>query len=209
MAWLIFPLASSSALKSSGAMGNPAASALVHFAAPGGRIDALRSQTARKAAARTPLVTVGLLGFVELAAAAVDHDQVTVVVVAMALIAWWPSMPPPTGSGTEETMSESQNKTRGLCGRERAAWWHRPGARGCCSRLAFFRSPSAGVREPVDDGGGLRVDGGVADVLGPDGGGREVGRDRGNLVQSSGTDPGNVVVEARRRRRWPRCRGWR
>ena len=61
--------------------------------------------------------------------------------------------------------------------------------------LHFVVSPSAGVREPVDDGGGLRVDGGVADVLGPDGGGREVGRDRGNLIEARGPDPGNVVVE--------------
>ena len=81
-------------------------------------------------------------------------------------------MPPPAGSGTRgddvgipevETVGIVDGNERGVCiGLEDA---------DAPVDLHFAVSPTAGVGEPVNDGVGLRVDGGVADVLGPDGAG--------------------------------------
>ena len=87
MAWLMLPVASSSALKSSGAMGKAGgvgAGAL--FSAAGRRIDAAEIPDRKESCVEGAMGVSCLPGLVKFAVSAIHHDQVTVLFIDPALV---------------------------------------------------------------------------------------------------------------------------
>ena len=130
------------------------------ISAAGRRIDAVEIPHRDEVARRVIVRVVGLIGLVEFAMAAVDNDEMAVLLIDSALIALAAlQCRLRREAGMVATMSESAHKTPGPC--ERAPW------SGCvCLQHANAEvdlhpscSPSARIREPVDDGGGLGIEG--------------------------------------------------
>jgi len=160
--------------------------ALVTAASRG--INAVKVPNRDKRSAKNVVCYVGSPGLVELAVRAINYDEVAV---------------PPCGTLIARlTLQATSDRERYLRNRVRIRSY-KPirlakgdvGCRGICMQhsqtevdLHPSKSPSALVGEPVDHGGGLRVEGRVTDVLGPDGAGRKQWRLRGAMLRPCRVD---------------------